>query len=467
MIIPLIIIARIVSFVSKVLNIGMGGTWPGEIALRLKPDILTILSRNIKEGVILISGTNGKTTTTHLLKSILEKDGKKVIINKSGANLLNGVVSALLTECDLVGQLKADYAVFEVDENSLPAVISNIHPPAGEPISHNNQKLIIVLLNLFRDQLDRYGEVDVITQKWDKALSTLDSGDQYIKRYHTTLVLNCDDPQIAYLGIKSRAKVRYFGLSDKKDFLGQREHATDSAFCPKCGQSLNYEGIFFSHLGIWKCSNCSLTRPKPEIISNPPILSGKYNKYNTFAAVLAARECKVDPEKIKSALKEFTPAFGRQEEFIIQGKKIKVFLSKNPVGFNESLKTVINEGAQNLLIILNDRIPDGRDVSWIWDVDFEMIPESVSMVVSGERVYDMALRIKYSKSQILNPNDQTHLRQSFGGQANPKSENQNVLIEPNLKTALEVAIKGIDDGDMLYILPTYSAMLEVRKLLKS
>lgn len=440
-----------VSYVSRVLNIGMGGTWPGEIALRLKPDILTILSRKIKKGVILISGTNGKTTTTHLLKAILEKDGKKVIINKSGANLVNGVVSALLTDCDFFGQLNADYAVFEVDENSLPAVISNI-----------DQKLIIVLLNLFRDQLDRYGEVDVIAQKWKKALSTLDSGDQYIKGYHTTLILNADDPQIAYLGIKSRVKVRYFGLSDKKDFLGQREHATDSTFCPKCGQSLSYEGIFFSHLGIWKCSNCSLSRPEPEIISSLPILSGKYNKYNTFAAVLTARECKVDPDKIKSALKEFTPAFGRQEEFVIQGKKIKVFLSKNPVGFNESLKTVIGEGARNLLIILNDRIPDGRDVSWIWDVDFEMIPESVSVVVSGDRVYDMALRIKYSqKSKIPSADLRTK------SQIKSKFKNSKLLIEPKLDEAIKCGLSKLKMDETLYILPTYSAMLEVRKILKS
>jgi len=241
MIIPLIIIAKIVSFVSRVFNIGMGGTWPGEIALRLKPDILSILIHNIKEGVIFISGTNGKTTTTHLLKAILEKDGKKVIINKSGANLVNGVVSALLTECDFFGKLKADYAVFEVDENLLPEVLKSV--------KFLKLKMIIVLLNLFRDQLDRYGEVDVIAQKWTKALQSLDSG--------ATLILNSDDPQIAYLGIKSRAKVRSFGLSDNKDFVIKKEHATDSTYCPKCGHGLSYDGIFFSHLGIWKCFNCS------------------------------------------------------------------------------------------------------------------------------------------------------------------------------------------------------------------
>lgn len=435
MIIPLIIIARMVSFVSRVLNIGMGGTWPGEIALRLKPDILTILCRNIKEGVILISGTNGKTTTAHLLKTILEKDGKKVILNKSGANLVNGVVSALLTESDLFGQLKTDYAVFEVDENSLSGVLKFI--------KFLKLKVVIVLLNLFRDQLDRYGEVDVIAQKWTTALQSLDSD--------TTLILNCDDPQISFLGLKSKAKIRYFGLSDDKDFIIRREHATDSTYCPKCSQSLSYEGIFYSHLGIWSCLNCGFTRPKPEIIANPSILSGKYNKYNTFAAVLSARECKINSESIKSALEGFMPAFGRQEEFTIQGKKIKVFLSKNPVGFNESLKTVLGEGAQNLLIILNDRIPDGRDVSWIWDVDFEMIPESVSMIVSGDRVYDLALRIKYTFGRKF--------------QIRSKFQNSKLLIEPELDEAIKCGLSKLK-MDTLYILPTYSAMLEVRKILK-
>lgn len=448
MIIPLIIIiARIVSFVSRVFNIGMGGTWPGEIALRLKPDILTILSRQIKEGVILISGTNGKTTTTHLIRALLAGDGKKVIINRSGANLINGVVSALITECNIRGQLKADYAVFEVDENSLSGVLKFI--------KFLKLKVVIVLLNLFRDQLDRYGEVDVIAQKWTKAIQLLD--------LKTTLILNADDPQIAYLGIKSRAKVRYFGLSDKKDFLGQREHATDSTFCPKCGQSLSYKGIFFSHLGIWKCLKCQFARPQPEIISQAPILSGKYNKYNTFAAVLAARECNIKQEIVNKALNEFKPAFGRQEEFVIQGKKIKVFLSKNPVGFNESLKTVIEEGARILLIILNDRIPDGRDVSWIWDVDFEMIPDSVRIVVSGDRVYDMALRMEYA--------NQVESRKSIKSES-AESEKfevckvQSLIVESELKNALKKGLEQIKQGEMLYVLATYSAMLDIRKILK-
>ncbi len=432
MIIPLIIIiARLFSFVSRVFNIGMGGTWPGEIALRLKPDILTVLSRRIKEGVILISGTNGKTTTSHLIRAILAGGGKKVIINKSGANLINGVVSALITQCNVRGQLKADYAVFEVDENSLPLVISQLDSKLKV-----NKKLIIILLNLFRDQLDRYGEVDVIAQKWTKAIQLLDS--------KTTLILNADDPQIAFFGIKSNARVKYFGLFDKSDYYGLKEHATDSTFCPKCGQNLFYQAIFFSHLGIWNCLKCQLTRPQPEIISHAPILSGKYNKYNTFAAVLAARECNINQEIIIKALNEFTPAFGRQEEFVIHGKKIKVFLSKNPVGYNESLKTVIGDGARILLIILNDRIPDGRDISWIWDVDFEMIPDQCEIFLSGERVYDLALRIKYTK----------------------KNKNPKLMVEPKLNDAIKKGLELTLDNETLYILPTYSAMLEVRKILR-
>ncbi|MBI3954854.1 DUF1727 domain-containing protein, partial [Candidatus Gottesmanbacteria bacterium] len=269
----------------------------------------------------------------------------------------------------------------------------------------------------------------------------LDSGNQYIKRYHITLVLNSDDPQIAFFGIKSNARVKYFGLFDKNDYYGLKEHATDSTFCPKCGQSLNYEGIFFSHLGIWKCLNCKLVRPQPEVISYPSVLSGKYNKYNTYAAVLAARECNINQESIIAALSDFSPAFGRQEEFVIHEKKIKVFLSKNPVGFNESLKTVIEEGARNLLIILNDRIPDGRDVSWIWDVDYEeFLDNSMKIIVSGDRAYDIGLRIKYANFSKFQ-------------------------IEEDLKKAIDIGIKQTPKSEILYILPTYSAMLEVRKIL--
>ena len=422
------IFGRVVSALSKTLGLGAGATWPGEVALRLNPNILSTLASQLKKGIILVAGTNGKTTTALMIKTILEAQGLRVVHNTSGANLLNGIVSACIQKSSWNGTLTADYGVFEVDENSLPAVMSSLSSRApaqrGEAISHqqeiassqasrndNKQKFIIVLLNLFRDQLDRYGEVDVIAQKWERAL----------RGSNVTIIANSDDPLVAHLGL--HAKTTFFGINDKTKFLPKMEHATDSTFCLHCGARLTYEGVYFSHLGIWKCPKCDEKRPKPDISEAESPLPGLYNLYNTLATLSVSKTL-----GIKADLAGFHPAFGRQEEI----GNVKIFLSKNPTGFNQSLRTVLDLGAKQLLLVLNDRIPDGRDVSWIWDVDFEMIAPKTSVRVSGERAYDLALRLKYAgvKAQIYE----------------------------NLENALDIK-------ETLYVLPTYSAMLDVRKIL--
>lgn len=412
------------------------------------PRILTTLSNKIKKGVIVIAGTNGKTTTSLMVKTILKENGDRVIHNSTGANLLNGVVSSLIQSASWNGDIDFDWAVFEIDENALPHLLSNL-PVKGK------RELILVFLNLFRDQLDRYGEVDVIAEKWNKALTKLPS--------NTKIIFNADDPLIAYLGkaVNSRpgleANTFYFGLDEPKLFQKQMEHATDSIFCLNCGNRLAYEGTYFSHLGIWKCHKCGEKRPTLDLKTWPSSLPGIYNAYNTLAAVSVAKQLSIPDRIIKKSLSGFAPAFGRQEEFKINGKRIKIFLSKNPTGFNQSLKTVISLGAKNILLVLNDRIPDGRDVSWIWDVDFEMLPNDILITVSGDRVYDLALRIKYSqKSQISSASWRI------------KSQNQisKLKIFENLKQGIDEGLKRINHEETLYILPTYSAMLEIRKILK-
>lgn len=392
-----VILGKAVSYLSRKFNLGSGGTWPGEIALKLDPHIL---SKVAPKNVILVAGTNGKTTTSLMIKTILENAGHRVVHNASGANLLNGVVSAILTTPT------GDYGVFEVDENTLPQVLKFI-----------KSVKCLVLLNLFRDQLDRYGEVDVIADKWRSALGTL-------KTPNFKLVLNADDPLIASLGNKNSM---YFGLGDKKLFQESPEHAMDSQFCPNCGNKLAYDGTYYSHIGIWHCSKCGLRRPKPDISAAFYPLPGLYNHYNTLAAVAVAKALDLPVD-----LTGFSPAFGRQEE--IAGHKI--FLSKNPAGFNESIRTILSAftrpGLAKVLLVLNDRIPDGRDVSWIWDVDFELLANRCdSVICSGDRAYDLGLRLKYAGIK-------------------------NMRIEENLKKA----VKGAD-----YVLATYSAMLEVRKIL--
>lgn len=407
---------KAVSWLSTTLRMGAGATWPGEIALSISPALLRSLSGMFTKGVILVVGTNGKTTTSSMISTILTKQEHSLVHNTSGANLLNGVVSS----CVLQFGETYEYGVFEVDENSLPHVMRFITPK------------IVVVLNLFRDQLDRYGEVDVIAQKWHKALKPLP--------FESTVLLNADDPLVASFGKKLDARVLYFGLSEKFKQDRVIDHATDSIFCQYCGGRLAYSSYFFSHLGDWFCTVCGDKRPEVALSSWNSPLPGLYNTYNTLAAVLVGRELGIADPQIESSLVGFRPAFGRQEEFDIDGKCIKLFLSKNPAGFTASLRAVLDMKPKAIMVALNDRIPDGRDVSWIWDVDFELIGNKTSVVVTGDRVYDLALRIQYA-------------------------EKKNMTVESDIKKAIEKGLLQLKHGETLYILATYSAMLDIRKIL--
>lgn len=417
----IIVLTKFVSFISKTLGLGAGETWPGEIALKLRPHIAGAMAKSLSKGIILVAGTNGKTTTSLMIKTVLEGVGDVVIHNATGANLLNGIVSSFIRKADWLGRVGADVGIFEVDENSLPIVLTYMKPSR------------VVLLNLFRDQLDRYGEVDVIVEKWTQALAKLPRATQFI--------LNSDDPGIASLGSAVKGKVLYFGINDRKKFLKIAEHATDSTFCPRCGKRLEYEGMYFSHLGLWQCPSCGNKRPTPDVSVWPTALPGLYNQYNTLAAVATVTSFPIPYATVKHALVGFMPAFGRQEEIAVGDKKVKVFLSKNPTGFNASLRTVLEMGSDHILLVLNDRIPDGRDVSWIWDVDFEMIPKNTNVTVSGDRVFDMALRMKYADTGATVKHDR------------------------DLSQALHDAIEMTPKGKVLYVLATYSGMLEVRGML--
>ena len=417
----LILFGKMLVFLNSFLNLGSGSTWPGHIALGINKNFLkdTLAKRKLK--IILVAGTNGKTTTGKLIQTILEKNGKKVFQNDSGANLVNGVASSIIKNANVFGKLNYDFAIFEVDENTVPIVLKSISAD------------FIVCLNLFRDQLDRYGEINIILEKWKKAFWKLPK--------KTKLILNADDPQIAYLGKNFKTAPFYFGLNEKPHYKNL-QHASDSIYCPLCNFKLFYKAIYFSHLGKWMCENCKYSRPALYIskLGKYP-LPGTYNKYNALGAVLVARLLKIDTKQIDKALGEFTPAFGRQEIVEYKNKKIQIFLSKNPASFNESLSAVNELKAIHLLLVLNDRIPDGRDVSWIWDVDFENnLKNFESISVSGDRVYDMALRLKYADINDFSSHEV-------------------------LDDAIEKETASLASNDILYILPTYSAMLDLRKIL--
>ncbi len=423
-----VLVAKSVTFGVRSLRLGAASVLPGSLARRIEPRLLQLLTQQVKNGVILIAGTNGKTTTSLLLVTILERKGYRVAHNSTGANLENGLMTALLENTNLVGNLDVDYAILEVDENILPRILTPIQPR------------IILCLNLFRDQLDRYGEVDTISKRWTKIISTLPS--------ETVVIPNADDPTLSYLGQQLPQRVLFFGLNEPENYLDEIPHAVDSIFCPNCGHSLDYKGVYLSHLGDFQCPKCGFSRSQPKLESSdfPQILVGLYNKYNTLAAVTAARELGVDEATILDTINNFQAAFGRAEDLEINGKRVRILLSKNPVGTNETIRVVTQSHDKTTLLVLNDRTPDGTDVSWIWDVDTEKLVErGGTLVVSGDRLYDMALRLRYSEKT-----SDSHF---------------NLIVEEDLRQAIATALEHTPENETLHILPTYSAMLEVREVL--
>lgn len=439
-----ILLSKCISMIIRVLRLGSGATWPGEIALQLYPSILKEY-RNLLKGnkhIIFIAGTNGKTTTAKMLETILRRNNKRVARNASGANLDNGIISTFIDHTSLFGRLKKDIFIFEIDEATVPHVME-LCPPN-----------VLILLNLFRDQLDRYGEVDIIAEKW---LSTF-------KEMQTTqFIINGDDPHLAFIGeeisksaskaqkmmqrIEKDNRVMYFGLNDEELFLPTMQHATDSIFCPNCGNRLTFGGVYFSHLGKYACGQCGFTHPKLALsakeVTSP--LPGVYNIYNVLAAVLTAKTLGILESESTEAIKHFTPAFGRMEKIIYKGKKAQILLSKNPTGFNESLRTILQSQTKGpILMILNDNIPDGKDISWIYDVDFEVLTQfqETKIWISGDRCFDLANRLQYAG---VKP--------------------QQIILKPSLEEAINGSAASIAEDEQLWILPTYSAMLETRKIM--
>ena len=433
--------AKTVTFLVRSLRLGAASVLPGEIARRIQPQLLQQLSHQVKRGVIMIAGTNGKTTTSLLLRTMLERQGWRVAHNATGANLENGLMTALLESTNPIGNLAADYAILEVDENVVPKVLLSIQPQ------------LILCLNLFRDQLDRYGEVDTISQRWGKAIATLP--------LETVVIPNADDPTLSHMGQQLPQRVLFFGLNEPDQYLDEIPHAVDSIYCPSCGHPLEYQGVYLSHLGDFHCPSCGFHKGQLALDSRewPQILIGLYNKYNTLAAVLAAQQLGVDEATIRDTIANFQAAFGRAEELEVNGKRVLILLSKNPVGMNETIRAVNQAGGQTTLLVLNDRIPDGTDVSWIWDVDTEKLVErGGTLVVSGDRVYDMALRLRYSQVSIPGRDSDTTATATI-------DTIPQMIVEENLSQAIATALEHTPAGETLYILPTYSAMLEVREVL--
>ena len=427
-------IAKCADWIIHTFQLGSGSTWPGEIALRLDPHFIIHSLRNSSVRIILIAGTNGKTTTSLLVVRGLKNAGKTVMHNSEGANLLNGVASTLLRARSLSGSSIFEYAVFELDENALSTLLQYITRPYA-----------VLLLNLFRDQLDRYGEVHSISTRWMKTLSGLPK--------ETHVIINGDDPRLAYIGSQLGRDIFYFGAESQDKQKKDIPHDVDSVHCPVCGTKLVYQSMSYSHLGDYRCQNCGFSSPDKWIDAIVPLeqLPGVYNRYNIRAALsLLHFALPISFEKSRELLTGVEPAFGRQERFTALGKNWIVILSKNPSGFNqsiESLKELLGMNKTTICLILNDRIPDGTDVSWIWDVEFEKVfLHADTVITSGDRTYDMAIRMETECNQNL----ESKLK---------------LIAEPALKKALELCVKNHESQSPIVVLATYTGMLEARKIL--
>lgn len=420
---------------------GHGTTWPGEIALRLDQNIVgKIMKKNLKLKTIIIVGTNGKTTSAKLIKHVLTKLGHRVFSNQSGANLLNGVASTLINYTKLSGKISYDEAILEIDENVLPIIIKQFRPSA------------ILMLNLFRDQLDRYGEINIIALKWHYALKQLDQ--------QTTFIMNGQDPQICHLGRGViNSPVYYYGV---KKLLSKKDipHEADSIYCPKCSSKLTFSAIAYSHIGNFSCPKCVFSQPEfvdlTERMDIP--LEGLFNRYNFSAvALLLNKVFGLSNEKFKTLIKDYQAGFGRQEMIDFENKKVIIQLSKNPVGFNQSIELLreIKNKPKTVLLALNDRIPDGRDISWIWDVNFESLVSIADKIfVVGDRAYDLGIRLQYAlkNKKMTVTKDRICL-------------NSQIYIYSKIEEGLESALKSIEKKETLYVFPVYSAMLALRKIL--
>lgn len=430
--------ARGVGALSRAIGRGGGTTLPGKLLWKVDPGAVDQLASRLRSGIALVSATNGKTTTTAMAARILGRE-HALAWNRAGANLLSGVASAL------VSTRRADLGLFEVDEAALPEALARTRPR------------VVALSNLFRDQLDRYGELELVAERWRAAVAELPD--------ETTLVVNADDPVVAELA-EGRTHALRFGLADPRQARRTLQHAADSKYCVRCGTPYTYLAAYVGHLGDYRCPACGHARPPLDVaahdielrglwasrfrLTTPQgelevelALPGLYNVYNAVAACSLSLALGASIGDIRAGLESFNAAFGRFERIATGGKAVVLLLIKNPAGANEVLRTLETGVPPVLVIALNDAIADGQDVSWIWDVDFEPLLEHAGRVVaSGDRAAELGLRLIYGGL----PADQLE-------------------VIPSLERALDRGLELVDAGTELVVLPTYTAMLALRAVL--
>jgi UDP-N-acetylmuramyl tripeptide synthase len=456
----------------------------------------------------MVTGTNGKTTTSGFIAAILADAGLRVWRNREGSNLMGGIASSLVIRALPSGNLRRAgraISVLEVDEAVVPQAVRTVPPR------------VAVFTNLFRDQLDRYGEVDSVVTRWQQAVKMLSND--------TILVLNADDPTTANLGLSASfaGRVLYFGIDDPsldltmQQDVPERHQVIDTRTCPRCGSEYSYEIRFFSHMGHYRCTNCGYQRPQPDVravkirsddfdrmrisvessipatIQQQEIvipLPGLYNIYNALAAATVAQALGVGWEPVVTGIEQFKPIFGRGERIQIEGRTLRLLLAKNPTGFNEVLRTLFGEGTQrHVLFVLNDNIADGRDVSWIWDVDFERaVGQTKTLVVAGSRALDLAIRLKYAGiaqpdmvtvtpvplraikrgAALHNRNKRATKNSTVAVTEETRAQASSTLLPRHhgIAEALDVAVRQTPAGETLFVVPTYTGLLEIQRELE-
>ncbi|NLI13053.1 MAG: Mur ligase family protein [Peptococcaceae bacterium] len=425
-----------------------GTSLPGLVARKICPAALKDLSAQVRRDIIVVSGTNGKTTTTNMIAGVLEDAGYKVIVNREGSNMISGVTASFVANSAVSAHVDCDYAVLEVDEASMPAVLEETTPK------------VVLLTNFFRDQLDRYWELD-------KIIGVINDSIQKLKQ-STTLVLNADDPLVAQLRGKTGLPAMFYGLSGHKLARKTNTQTREAKFCPCCGFALVYEFFNYGQLGTYYCPNCVFQRPELQVEALGTVSKsnvnccrirykkgeaslviqalGLYNLYNALAAFTVGLHLGINVRTILSSLKKYQPVFGRMERFTYKRKPVYLNLVKNPTGFNEALAALCDaEGKKDVFIAVNDNYADSRDISWLWDVDFELLGREhqafETFICSGRRAEEMALRLKYANVPV-----------------------ERIAVNNNMRLAIEQVLSG--PAQACYLFPTYTALWPAHKILE-
>lgn len=431
-------------------RIGGGTSLPGMIARRIDPNVLKSVIGASKAKKIVITGSNGKTTTARMIAALADASGQRVSQNRTGSNLLQGVTSVAVNSADLFGRLDSDVLLFEIDEGTIPLAVPEIQPD------------VVVITNIFRDQLDRYGELYSVATALDKMLESLPES--------ATILLNGNDPQVANFGANARAKRLFYGVESREIGTPLPEESADVIRCIRCNSDLTYEIAYLSHLGIYRCPSCDYTLPELDLAATQVLLAadgegpsqvtlrtpegemrltiplpGLHNVYNAVAAIGAAQAAGIQLDKAQTAFNNLRTAFGRLEKIQAGDKTIYLTFVKNPTSFNLMLRLIAqHSGKKHLLLAMSHTVVDGEDFAWLWDVDIESIATDIlDAVCSGNKAEELAMRLKYAE---VAP--------------------ERISLQVDREAALDAALKNVESGGTLYIMSGYTPTQELRRIMQ-